>query len=159
VPDELSEQLRDPPADLQRAIALRAAEIVAPYGELDSSVIEPSNFRRLASALGTKADMASTGVRSECRSVIDRFDEEPDGNGFFVLGAVVAMFYAAQAVEDPAVGVVNASARLRDIAGFADDDGLAGAYELAVRWLRTRSDADAQALSELIASDARRRSE
>jgi hypothetical protein len=74
-------------------------------------------------------------VVDECRAIIERFEEEPDGPGFFAFGAVVALYYACRATQGDSEAAVNCAKRFLDVLGFADDDGEPGLFDAAVSYL------------------------
>jgi hypothetical protein len=117
--------------------ALDLAEIVAPYGTLETAVVEADTFVALLSRLraDTPGAVEAATVENECEAIVDRFDEEPAGPGFYALGAVVALHYASGAVQGNAEAAVNCAKRFLDLLGHADDEGESGLFDAAVGYV------------------------
>ena len=159
------EPLRDEVQNLspheQRRLAGEIAAVVAPYGLLAPEVVSPDAFRsmleQLLDGLGQNDLRAVGGVRHQCRTIIDRYDEEPADKGFFALGAVVALYYATEAVlGDASSGAMQAVMRLLDLVGASDDDGAStGLHDKAYGWIRQgRSDANRERLAARVKASA-----
>ena len=154
--------LHDLPAEDQRALAQRIAEIVGPYGSIAPSVLDGEGFQdlldRLIAASAGGDEQAMRLVRGDAESIIARFDEELDGPGFYALAAVIEIFYATEAaLIDADIGLSWAVARLRDIADFAEDEGCEGLFCQAEEWLQEPTPGRADGLAERVAGDAARR--
>lgn len=161
--DEIDETAGRLSPDEQKQLALRIARIISPYGVLDPDVIDPDEFRTLADTLASAYDVGDLAsverVRAACSTLLDSFEEEPPGNGFYALAAVVALEYAAYAVvTDPNQGVMWAMARLEDVLFNADDEGWGGLYDQTRAWLRHLDSAGEEQLRSVVEADARRRS-
>jgi hypothetical protein len=89
--------------------------------------------------------------------VIDRFDDEPAGIGFFAFGAVVEALYCVEALTKSAsVGVVDCAKRFLDLLDAADDRESAGLCDLGVEWLGGPTVEAEQRLQHGVLDQARR---
>jgi hypothetical protein len=114
-------------ADLRFAVVAELVSIVQPFGRLSADVIDPCRFDGLASliggALGSRSAADVDSALAELRATPALADdEEPDGVGFYALGAVVELIYAARLVSGDGEAAVHALARASDVIGFADDE-------------------------------------
>jgi hypothetical protein len=125
-------------AEAQARRARDFAKIVAPYGTLAAVVIDPTAFDALCSRLVVEP----AAVGDECKSIVDRFEEEPEVPGFYAFGAVVAVYYASLAMQGESEAAINCAKRFLDLTGFADDAGESGLFDAAVRYLALPSPDD-----------------
>ena len=123
-------------SEAQRRCACDLAELVAPYGTLDSDVVDPAAFVALQSRLNLDATTIEVrAIGDECKAIIDRFEEEPDGPAFYTFGAVVALYYASHALRGEPQAAVDCAKRFLDLLGSGDDDGESGLFGAAVSYL------------------------
>jgi hypothetical protein len=136
--------------------ALDLAEIVAPYGTLDTAVVEAATFVALLSRLraDTPGAVEAAAVENECEAIIERFDEEPVAPGFYAFGAVVALHYASEAVQGNAEAAVNCAKRFLDLLGRADDEGESGLFDAAVSYLARPSPDERRLLAARVQAHA-----
>ena len=124
----------------QKNLVCDLAGIIAPYGSVDTDVVAPAVFADLSARLVDASSAALAALaEQECKRVVERFTDEPDGAGFFAFGAVVYLLYACQAVGGDRDGAVNCAKRFLDLLGAADDDGQAGLYDESLDYLAAPS--------------------
>ena len=78
-------------------------------------------------------------LAADCAAFIDRFDEEPEGPGFYAFGAVVSLYYAELHAHGVPNGALNAVKRFLRPAGGGQDDGESGLYDDAISYLTAPS--------------------
>jgi len=128
------------PLPTRRVIVQRLLSVIRPFGSLDAAVIEPARFGQLADAVdaafGGSPETDLPGIVAELGALpAVEAEEEPEGVGFFALGAVVQLLYAAKAVAGEPEAATWALARASDVLGFADDElGSSGRHEL-LQWI------------------------
>ena len=147
------------PEERQRDLAGRMAMIIAPFGSVEPKVVAPDTFRDLIATLPLVEGDAAAGAAlvSRCHEVIERFDDEPAGSGFFAFGAVVEALYCAEALTKSAsVGVVNCANRFLDLLDAADGGESAGLCDLGVEWLGAPTVEAEQRLEQGVVDHARR---
>lgn len=109
------------------AVVAELVSIIRPFGRLSADVISPDRFDELASLIGValargpRADVDSALAELEATPALTN-NEEPDGVGFYALGAVVELIYAARLVSGDGEAAIHALARASDVIGFADDE-------------------------------------
>jgi hypothetical protein len=126
-------------ASKQRAILRVLLDLVRPFGYLDSDVIEPSEFDRIANAVDAGFDTTNPGVGDLASQIatmpVLRAEDEPDGRGFYALGAIVEVLYIARSVAGEREAAAWALARADDLLGSADDDLGTDGREQLLRWV------------------------
>lgn len=128
------------PPPIRRAIVQRLLSVIRPFGSLDSAVIEPARFEQLAdtvdAALDGGPEEGLPGIVAELGALpAVEADEEPEGVGFYALGAVIELLYAATVVAGAPKAAAWALARASDVLGYADDElGSSGRHEL-LQWM------------------------
>lgn len=137
-------------------LAVTLVELIAPYGVLAPGVIEPMQFRAFRTRLtSSEPGEGADEIAVACEDIIARFvDAEPEAGAFFAFGAVVAVYYACGALRGDPTGGLNAAKRFLDLAGAADDDGVAGVFDLAVECVATRGDEVCREMAARIAAHA-----
>lgn len=141
----------------QQTLACALAGVVDPYGAIERTVVEPELYRQLSGRLGTlhSGDSeAASRLAEDCRRIIDRYDDEPDGAGFYAFGAVVSVYYASRAVAGEITAGINAVKRFLDLVGCADDDGETGLHDEGIRYVLSPSTKSRDALRARVASHA-----
>lgn len=141
----------------QASIALAMVEVVAPYGLVEPTVVDPEQFQDLIAQLRVCAERGAgiNDLSTECETIIAKFaKDEPEDAGFYAFGAVVAVFYACCTIGGDPDGGVNSAKRFLDLTGAADDDGVDGLFQLADRFVTTQSDASRVAIAARIVEHA-----
>jgi hypothetical protein len=144
-------------ADEQRRLAYDLAHIVASYGQADPTVVDPLSFTKLLARLDVAFDdqrEAGAALAADCGAFIDRFDEEPEGPGFYAFGAVVSLYYASCTLTGVPNGALNAVKRFLDLLGTAEDDGESGLYDDAISYLTAPSGVKRDSLVTNVAAHA-----
>lgn len=137
-------------------LAVAMVGVIAPYGVIESTVVEPALFRMLCERVASAAaGHDANAIALACEDIIERFvDDEPEGRGFYAFGAVVAVYYACSALRGDSDGGLNAAKRFLDLAGAADDDGVVGLFDLAVDFVTSRRDDVRHEIASRIAGHA-----
>jgi hypothetical protein len=126
--------------DVRFAVVAELVSIIRPFGRLSADIISPDRFDELASLIGgalarrSGAEVDSALAELEATPALAG-DEEPDGVGFYALGAVVELIYAARLVSGDGEAAVHALARASDVIGFADDELGTDVRVLLLAWL------------------------
>jgi len=100
------------------------------------------------------ADEQARHLVAECENFIAGFDEEPDGAGFYVLGALVSLYYASCSLSGVRNAPLNSVKRFLDLVGAADDAGESGLYDRALQYLTAPSSVERDALARRVSAHA-----
>ncbi|MDP9074322.1 MAG: hypothetical protein M3N98_09145 [Actinomycetota bacterium] len=132
--------LDEAPMRTKRILVGQLVTVLRPFGALAQDIIEPARFDGLATVvLASLMNDDEEGIESALAELEATpslsSDEEPEGLGFFALGGVVELVYAARLATGDERSASHALARADDVLGAADDDLGTDARAELLRWI------------------------